>query len=63
MEVDSVFRYIISSLYIFPVPLPDFRENTIFHIQNSPSWKKVRVNAFHSARPFCRVNENSRPGV
>lgn len=60
IEVGSAFRCVLSSLYIFPVLLPDFRENKIFHIQNSHSWKKFQVNTSHSAHPFCRVNENSR---
>lgn len=54
------YRCVLSSLYIFPVLLPDFRENKIFHNQNSHSWKKFQVNTSHSAHPFCRVNENSR---
>lgn len=63
VEAGSAFRCVLSALYIFPGLLSEFRENNIFHIQNSHSSKKVQVYASHSTHPFCKVNENSRPGV
>lgn len=51
VKAGSAFRCVLSSLYIFPALFPDFRENTIFHIQNSHSWKKIQVYASHSAHP------------